>query len=171
MVNVPSGVWIDEQGFIVRPAETAYSKGGQLLGKQLGDPRYAQGVRDWVKNGKNSKWILSKEQLKKKLALKSPKKQLAEAHFRMGIHFHNKKDKARAKKHWIEAQKLHPDNWNFHRQAWLYEGLGGQMKFIQKVRKLGDKQYYEPLDAPRAKDKSEEKDRPKTGDKKKRRDF
>lgn len=171
MINVPAGVWIDEEGNIVRPAETAYSKGARVMGQKIGDDRYAQGLRDWVKNGKKSKWVLSKDKLKKRLALKSPKKQQAAAQFRLGVYFHKKNDKVQAQKHWVAAQKLYPENWNYHRQAWSYQGAGGQMKWFQKVQKLAGKPYYEPLDVPKEGDKkeAEKKDRPKTGAKKKRR--
>jgi hypothetical protein len=165
MVNVPSGVWIDEEGNIVRPSETAYSSGGKFMGQQLGDKRYAQGVRDWVKNGKKSKWVMSKEKLKEKLALQSPEKQKAEAHFRLGVYLHKNGNKDGAKAQWAQSQKLHPDNWNYHRQAWLYEGMGGQMKWMQKVHKLNGKPYYLPLDAPKE-GEEKGKERPKSGERK-----
>ena len=67
MVNVPQGVWIDEQGHIVRPAESAGSadmvRHMNRETFEIPDDAAAQGfavrnayvnaVRDWAKNGAN----------------------------------------------------------------------------------------------------------------------
>lgn len=58
MVNVPMGVWIDETGQIVRPAEVAYSKHQVVMKQTIGDDRYAEGVRDWVEKGPQSAYLL-----------------------------------------------------------------------------------------------------------------
>ena len=148
MVNVPAGVWIDEEGKIIRPPEVAYSKGYKLLGAKLGDDRYAIGLRDWVKNGSKSAYVMSPEKLKKRLALPSVKQRLADAHFRLATHFHLQKDRKSARKHFKKAQDLAPDNWNYHRQDWAFVPSDAVFKFLKKNAELGDKPYYEPLDLP-----------------------
>jgi hypothetical protein len=161
MVNVPTGVWIDEAGTIVRPPETAYSKSFTFMGQKLGDPRYVPALRDWVEHGAASRYVMRGQALGAKLA-KSDGKRLAAVQFRLGTYFHRKGDAAQAKKHWSKAHGLDPDNWNFQRQAWSFEGLPGQMKWLQKVRGLGDKPYYEPLELPDAKPLSKGKPLPPT---------
>ena len=58
-----------------------------------------------------------------------------------------------AREQFQTAQKLDPDNWNYHRQEWSYSTADQLFKFGNKVRKLGGKPYYEPLDMPTPADK------------------
>ena len=53
MVNVPSGVWIDEHGVIVRPPEVAYSRRYEFGAILAGDDRYAQGWSDGFRQCEN----------------------------------------------------------------------------------------------------------------------
>ena len=71
VTNIPSGIWIDESGLIVRPHESAVpppvmrpDANGDLqpwgMGGRYGFDanRYADMVRDWVRNGSRSKFAL-----------------------------------------------------------------------------------------------------------------
>lgn len=147
MVNVPTGVWIDEKGRIVRPPEVAYSRQMSFLGQTLGDDRYAAGLRDWIDKGAASRYAMSAEELAECLARGKPERLLADAQFALGTYFQHAKDAASARTHFEAAQKLAPLNWNYHRQAWLFEGVAGQFKFLDKVRKL-DGPYYPPARLP-----------------------
>ena len=54
-INVPMGVWIDENGRVVRPAEPAWAAsrtdvyGGKPL--EIEGELYVAALRDWVANG------------------------------------------------------------------------------------------------------------------------
>jgi hypothetical protein len=148
MVNVPTGVWIDESGKIVRPGEVAYSKQDKVLGQTIGDDRYALGVRDWVANGPNSQYVLSPETLQKRIAPRTADERLAEAHFRLGTHFLAAGDRETAGKHWKESQRLNPNSWNYHRQQWSFDKSTEMLNFLTKVKKLGDEPYYAPVEFP-----------------------
>lgn len=148
MVNVPTGVWIDEHGKIVRPPEVAYSKGHKFLGTKLGDDRYAIGLRDWVNNGMKSRFVMPADKLKKKLALRSKDERLADAHFKMAVYFHQQADRKSARKHFKQAQDLAPNNWNYHRQDWAFVPRDAVLKFLRKNATRGKKPYYEPADLP-----------------------
>lgn len=148
MVNVPSGVWIDEEGRIVRPPEVAYSKEQKVLGTTIGDNRYIAGLRDWIAKGPESRFVMPPEKLEPKLARRDPKLRLADAQFKLGVYFHQAGDQKSAEKHWHEAQKLNPESWNYHRQEWSFDPATAARKWFGKFRALGGKPYYEPLDLP-----------------------
>src|SRR5438876_5738341 len=74
MVNVPSAVWIAEDGRIVRPTETA-GTGDEWRGMMKGQmgpeevdtlrrrrEEYTDAIRDWVANGDDSAYALPPEE-------------------------------------------------------------------------------------------------------------
>ncbi len=151
MVNVPMGVWIDEAGRIVRPAEVAYSKNVALLGIKVEGDRYAAGLRDWVAQGEKSAFALSADELRKRMAPPDPKLGLADANFKLGVYLHQQGDDTAAAKYWSEAQTLAPDNWNYHRQPWSFTPAEANGRWMKKYGELKGKgqTYYPPLDLPK----------------------
>ena len=68
MTNVPSGVWINEDGRMVRPVEPASTASKTLtLGENaihtMGDI-YISALRDWVEKGDESDFAMSPEELR-----------------------------------------------------------------------------------------------------------
>jgi hypothetical protein len=51
LVNVPSAVWIDERGRIVRPAEVAFADNRFIAYTSFDMTRYLDAIRDWVAQG------------------------------------------------------------------------------------------------------------------------
>jgi len=150
IINVPSGIWVDEQGKIVRPAEVSYSKQQKIMGQLIGDNRYAQGVRDWVEKGPSSAFVLPPEALSKKLQARPRDLRLADAHFKLGVYFFEHDLRDQAASHWQQSQKLNPDSWNYHRQEWSFDKSKEMANWLAKVRKLGDRPYYDPVEFPQA---------------------
>lgn len=152
MVNVPTGVWIDEEGRIVRPNETAYSSDVSLTlgGKKMevNGADYVKGLRDWVERGDDSVYVLSPEEIAKRVAPRTDEQEQAEAYFQLGNHFHRAGDAARADKYWMKAQELRPDSWNYHRQDWSFTPKEAGANWMKKYIGLGDEPYYAPLDLP-----------------------
>jgi hypothetical protein len=148
MVNVPMGVWIDEQGRIVRPPEVAYSRKVQFLTIKVDGDRYAAGLRDWVEKGDKSRYVLQPSALKEKLGPRKAAEDLADANFKLGVYFHQQGNKELAKKYWQEAQRLNPDSWNYHRQDWSFTPAEAMTKWMAKFKALGGKEYYPPLEIP-----------------------
>ncbi len=152
MVNVPTGVWIDEEGRIVRPNETAYPKdvsitlGGKKM--EVNGSDYVAGLRDWVEKGDKSVYALSPEEVAKRVAPRTSNEEEAEAYFQMGNHFHRSGDAARADTYWAKAQTLRPDSWNYHRQDWSFTPKEAGPNWMKKYLGLGDAPYYAPLELP-----------------------
>lgn len=146
MINVPCGVWIDEEGKIVRPAEVAYSKDVSLLSIKVEGDKYVAALRDWVNQGDDSAFALPKAELQQRMAPKSETAALADANFKLAVYFHQLKDDARAEQYFAAAQKLQPDDWNYHRQQWSFTPSVAMKNWFEKFRELNGKDYYEPLD-------------------------
>lgn len=156
MVNVPTGVWIDETGILVRPNETAYTTnsvvelGGKKMTIQGAD--YTAALRDWVANGAQSEFVLSPEEMRAHLQPRSSKEADAEATFQLGNHFHRRGDEELANRYWEKAQTLRPESWNYHRQDWSFTPAEASAKWMAKFLALGDEEYYPTLDLPPAAD-------------------
>jgi hypothetical protein len=145
MVNVPTGVWIDEEGRIVRPNEVAYSRDIAMLTINVKGSAYVDAIRDWVKNGPDSSYVMSAEQIREHMAPRSKHEALADAHFRMAVHFHEQGDAERSASHFSQAQSLRPESWNYHRQEWSFTPKDAMKHWMAKYRELGEEPYYAPL--------------------------
>jgi tetratricopeptide (TPR) repeat protein len=164
MVNVPTAVWINEEGRIVRPPEPAGTNDafrkmdpatGRLAQEDLqilrGErQRYLGGIRDWARRGSESPWALDEAEVRRRLAGPSEEHELARAHFRLGGHLWERGHPERAQAHFAEAVRLHPENWEYRRQALDLEQPGKSMgrEYWEAVHALGDRPYYPPIIAP-----------------------
>lgn len=149
LVNVPSGVWVDEEGNILRIDEGTYSEpipfGNNVF---VGTDDYRPAVRDWVMNGPKSRYVLTSNEVAAQIRRRTPDEALAEPTFKLGVYFFRQGNEDLGRSYWEAAQALFPDSWNFHRQDWnLTEGLGGP-KYREKRGDLGEKPYYKPFDFP-----------------------
>jgi hypothetical protein len=154
-INVPMGIWIDEQGRVVRPAEPAWTTnqtmkiGSDKVILTEGEP-YLAGLRDWVRNGKASQYALSDEEFARRVKPRSAAEMEADASFKLAVWFHDKGNAELAGKYWHRAQELNPDDWNYHRQDWSFTPTEAGKKWREKFDKL-DAPYYPKLDIPRDK--------------------
>jgi tetratricopeptide (TPR) repeat protein len=176
VVNVPNGVWIDEQGMIVRPAEPAFPGRNPVMEsfekldistlppdvadimgevkKIKTDPAaYKAALIDWVEHGAASRYALAPDDVVARSHARTDNEARAAAHFELGQHLHRAGDHAAAIPHWREAHRLQPDNWTYKRQAWNFEDPVRQghtdaydSSWIEDVRKMGAENYYPTVD-------------------------
>ena len=172
IVNVPSGVWIDEVGMIVRPPETAYPQRPAFLDRpvpvdaapevaahirelhklRVESERYLAAVRDWVARGAASRYALAPEAVLERSRPRPVGEATAAAHFALGQHLHRAGRAEAAVGHFRAAQRLHPDNWTYKRQAWrlLPEGQDSRVVYggdwLSEVTKIGAEHYYPALE-------------------------
>jgi hypothetical protein len=161
MPNVPMAVWIDERGRIVRPAEPAGATDGfrRLDRRTMTLPpevaaagrasraRYVAAVRDWVANGAASRYALSADAARDRIAGPSDVDAEAAAAFRLGHYLRAHGEPERAATWFAHAQQLCPDRWTFFRQALHLEetGKASGPEFAARVAALGERSYYPPL--------------------------
>ncbi|MDA7977986.1 MAG: sulfatase-like hydrolase/transferase [Pirellulales bacterium] len=157
LTNVPSAVWIDEEGRIVRKDDGAYSKKYTFGSIEAGSDQYPTAIHDWVKNGSSSQYIFNKEQIAKRLKSRTFDEELAEANFQLAVYFHLQKNARKADHFWQAAQKLNPESWNYHRQDWSFDAVERREKFGKKRRAQGDKPYYAPIELMPPKGKAQDK--------------
>jgi hypothetical protein len=138
VTNIPNGVWIDEHGTIVRPAEPAYPRTQssdrsyrpidglpehmnailEQASRIKVDERYVPMLRDWVDNGSASPYVLSPDEVIRRSTPQDPSVAEGQAHFELGAHLWAVGDREGAVEHWRAAHRLHPANFSYKRQAW-----------------------------------------------------
>lgn len=172
ITNVPMGVWIDEEGTLVRPPEVAHP-GTSVLRDMLAEhgipedappllletlaeaskirvkpEAYADALRDWAENGADSRHVLSADEVIARSQPRSREQSAAAAHFELGALLRGRGEVDAARAHFREAHRLDPDNWTYKRQAWSFEDpLQGPTEhydsdWLSDVRERGAETYY-----------------------------
>jgi hypothetical protein len=173
LVNVPSGIWIDEQGMIVRPPEPAWPgravfrekipkemppdadpwvvKALNITKQIRHDPaRYLAALRDWARNGAESRFALAPDEVVERSTPRTAEDSRAAACFELGQHLHRAGHPADAVPWFREAHRLAPGNWTYKRQAWSFvDPLQGPSEeyegdWLSDVRAIGAENYYPP---------------------------
>jgi tetratricopeptide (TPR) repeat protein len=168
MVNVPTAVWINETGTMVRPGEVpgltndfrkiaplfkvTPPSGFKFPPEGLEDAVrahmiYLDAVRDWVRNGEASRFALSEEEVRNLSKLPNDTAGLAAAYFQLGEHLLELGFKEDAIRHLRQAANLRPESWRYFRQALsledpLNEWSATSPEFWKAIEALGDKDYY-----------------------------
>jgi tetratricopeptide (TPR) repeat protein len=151
MVNVPTGVWINEQGRVVRPNEVAFVDDRFKTFTGLDAAPYLHALKDWAERGDKSAYAMSEERLREKLAFDDPNFALAAAEFGLGEHLYKTGHLNEAIPHFRAAQRLNPKSWNYKRQAYALSDAKRDYgtTFREEVDKNGgSKVYYTPPDLP-----------------------
>ena len=147
VINIPSSVWIDENGMIVRPAEAApapprtaasapgFSMAGTVpqrfvdimseAAKIRKDAAgYHAALRDWVEHGAASRFALAPDAVVERSRPRDNARALGHAHFALASQLEMDGHHAAAIHHFREAHRLVPESWTFRRQAWSLEKVG-----------------------------------------------
>src|SRR5262245_18315200 len=153
MVNVPTAVWINEQGRIVRPNEVAYVDNRYKGMHGIEASEYLDALRDWAANGERSVFALSEKELKERLTPQNPDWALAAAEFALAEYLYHNGQTATSIRQYEEARRLPLASSNYHRQGWGFSDSGRDYgtSFMKEVQKLNGKPYYKPRRLPEAK--------------------
>ncbi len=144
VINIPSSIWIDERGIIVRPAETAPAPPSESAAppardmpaempsrfveimteaaKIQSDPHaYHAALRDWVAKGAESEFALDPATVIQRSRPRSADVALGHAHFELAAQLESDGHHEAGLAHFREAHRLVPESWTFRRQAWSLE--------------------------------------------------
>lgn len=190
-INIPNAVWINEDGVIVRPAETApgppsiererqnpfagieppehlLAIAGEAAKIQSSPAEYEAAIRDWVKNGSDSQYALSPDEVIARSQPRDAQAARGQAHFELAAHLEKLGYHDDAIPHYRQAHALTPDNFSYRRQAWSLEPAGDGLEgpvarfwqapvtgaedawpyesdWLTDVRAKGAENYYEPF--------------------------
>lgn len=170
VINVPTGVWIDEEGMIVRPPETAYPRRPPFKDQPIpadATPQqrerieitkaltvdgeaYVAALRDWVAHGAGSRYALPPDEVVRRSRPRSIEEATAAAHFALGQQLSAAGAGDLAIEQFKEAQRLHPTSWTYRRDAWAIAGPDHPSLYgttwLDEVKREGLERYYPPLD-------------------------
>ena len=112
--NVPTVVWIDEAGRIVRPNGVAFGTDmfKDFTGVSAGP--HLEAVRRWVRDGDVP---IAPEAARRAVGDLSADEVLARLHFRIAAHARRAGDAETAGRHFAAAGRLAPNDWTIRRAA------------------------------------------------------
>jgi hypothetical protein len=131
-------VWIDEQGVLVRPAESATIEASPLRTVDIPEglperlttmlrevkkipeltEEYRAAIVDWAHNGASSRFALDPDEVVARSQPRSDDHARAAACFEIGQHLFHTVGHDAAVPWWRQAHELFPQNWTYKRQAW-----------------------------------------------------
>jgi hypothetical protein len=112
--NVPTVIWIDEAGAIVRPNGVAFGTDmfKDFTGVEAGP--HMEAVRRWVVDGETP---IAREDAQAAVGDLTEDEVLARLHFRVAATARRQGDEATARRHFAEAGRLAPHDWTIRRAA------------------------------------------------------
>jgi hypothetical protein len=147
LLNVPSGVWIDEEGRIARINEGTYAK--EHFDGAWGTNDYVPIVRDWVAKGAASEYVWDRDKVRESIFKRTDEAERAQPAFLLGSYYFTHDNDAKAEQYWTLAQQLDPTSWNYLRQDLQYEDGGSAGPEWQQRRteiEGAGGSYYAPLE-------------------------
>ena len=145
IVNVPTVLWIDEQGCIVRPNDVAYATDTYRAMTQIDSARALDAVRAWVRDGVNA---IAPTEAATLQPVPSDEHQLARAEFGLARWLAAQGRDAAAERHFVRAGEMAPHDFTIRRGSMPMRGIDPRgPAFIAMVRDWvgSGHSYYTPL--------------------------
>jgi hypothetical protein len=149
IVNVPTVVWIDEQGRIVRPNDVAFGSDAFKDLHGLESAPHLDALRACAKEGKLP---FTREEVRKLQALPTFEEQLARAEFALGWYLHRMERSEAAERHFVRAGELAPHDFTIRRGSMPIRGLDPMgPAFFEMYTEWAQagRPYYVPLEMKR----------------------
>ena len=120
IINVPTMVWIDEAGRVVRPNDSQFGTDTlvQFHGKHSAP--FLAAVRAWVREGRG---VMAAGAVRAQQLLPSAESQRARAEFTLAWHLHCAGRTEAAERHFLRAGELSPHDWTIRRGSMPIRGI------------------------------------------------
>jgi hypothetical protein len=146
IVNVPTAVWIDERGRIVRPNDPVFGSDTfkDLTGIESGP--HLEALRAWVRE---NRLPFDEAGVRRRQTLPTADEQLARAEFTLAWHLHQAGRTEAAERHFVHAGELAPHDFTIRRGSMPIRGLDPMgpafLEMYQQWAGTG-KPYYQRLE-------------------------
>ena len=120
IINVPTVVWIDERGRIVRPNDVAFGTDTFKDLTGIDSAPHLEALRAWVKEGTLP---FDDSQVRDLQVLPTEQEQLARAEFSLAWYLHQRGRTAAAERHFVRAGELAPHDFTIRRGSMPIRGL------------------------------------------------
>jgi hypothetical protein len=147
IVNVPTVVWIDERGRIVRPSDVAFGNDTFKDMHGIESAPHLNALRAWVKDGKLPFDAGTAKELQR---LPTADEQLARTEFALAWYLHQAGKPEAAERHFVRAGELAPHDFTIRRGSMPIRGLDPMgLPFFEMYTEWAQagKPYYQPLPA------------------------
>ena len=145
MVNVPTVVWIDERGRIVRPNDVAFGTDTFRHITGIEAARHLGQLRGWVRG---EMAVLPEERVRALQSLPTPADQQARAEFALGQWLYERGRHEGAARHFVRAGELAPHDFTIRRGTMPIRGIdpmGPQFRAMLSEWTGAGRPYYRPL--------------------------
>ena len=116
-INVPTVIWIDEAGVVVRPPRVEHGSNKYAFVHKHDCEPHLRALRHWVTTGETD---FSTDDTRAQIALPTHAEQLARAEHAVAWYLHQQGCVDAAKQHWEAAIALSPHDWTIRRGSmWL----------------------------------------------------
>lgn len=145
IVNVPTGIWIDERGRIVRPNAPVFGNDAFVSMHGIPSGPHLDAVRAWVME---NRLPFDDAGVRARQKLPTPEEQLARAERGLAWHLHRAGHSEAAERHFVRAGELAPQDLTIRRGSMPIRGLDPMgppfMELYQEWMATG-RPYYEKL--------------------------
>jgi hypothetical protein len=146
MVNVPTVVWIDEQGRIVRPNDVAFGSDMFKAVTNIESEKHHTALRAWVR-GETA--AMSPDEVHRHQKLPTFEEQLARAEFALGFLLYERGRTEAAERHFLRGGELAPHDFMIRRGSMPIRGINSMGPDFMKMSQdwaAADHKYYLPIE-------------------------
>ncbi len=143
LVNVPTVVWIDEAGTIVRPNDSQFGTDTFTAFHGKRSAPFLAAVRAWAREGKGA---LAPQDVRGQQLLPTAETQQARAEFTLAWHLHRAGRTEAAERHFLRAGELSPLDWTIRRGSMPIRDINPMgpefFRLFEEWKAAGSPAYY-----------------------------